>query len=169
MQSDGIFIASRKWANRDRVEHIGGNKRFAVLSRLGPAIRETVVGDFAMSNPGHSGFSLRESELYETDKGKKVAKFLEDAVNWALFEERPHTSKQRENATRRKWYLCGLMAPFFGIPYIRVKEPLYVTIDEVYDWIFNGEKIVFRRSKYRVGSEGPDKGQQLEFMLEDKV
>nr|MDQ3821600.1 hypothetical protein [Acidobacteriota bacterium] len=90
--------------------------------------------------------------------------------NWALFEERPHTSKQqKETATRRKWYLCALMAPFFGIPYIRVKEPLYVTIDEVYDWIFKGDKIVLRRSKSRFGNEDTNKGQQLEFLLEDKV
>jgi hypothetical protein len=149
VQADGIHDASDQWRNRDRTEHIGGRKRWEVLSRLGPAIHEALVEDMAISNPGHSGFSLRESELYGTEKGEELARFLQDAVSWAILEERPHTSKQRESATRRKWYLHPLLSPAFSIPHIRVKEPLYVSADQVYEWIFSSKRIDFRSLRSR--------------------
>lgn len=143
IQSKGIFAASEQWLNRDKNEQIGGRKRFEVVTRLGTAIHESLIGDLAISNPGHSGFSLRETDLSGSEKGKIVAEFLQRAVSWAIFEERAHTSKFREAAIRRKWYLHPLLSPFFAIPYKRVKEPLYVNIDDVYNWVFGIEKVKF--------------------------
>lgn len=161
VQSDGVFTASRKWATRDRVEHIGGRKRYEVLSRIGPAIREALIGDLALSNPGHSGFSLKESDLSADEKGRAVSKFIEDAVSWAIFEERIHTPKSKESATRRKWYLNPLFSPYFGIPHVRVKEPLYVSSNEVYDWLFGNSKIIFKSPRTRSTSRGQLTSQQL--------
>lgn len=148
VQSDGIFEASEKWRNRDRNEHLGGRMRWEILGRLGPAIHNALVEDYAMSNPGHSGFSIRESELWGNEESSAVARFLLNAVSWAIFEERPHMSKvSGVSGTRRKFYLHPLLSPAFAIPYIRVKEPLYVTVHVVYRWLFRNEPIIFQGKK----------------------
>lgn len=149
VQADAIHEASNQWRNRDRNEHTGGRQRWEILSRLGPAIHDALIGDLAISNPGHSGFSLRESELSRSERGERVARFLHDAVSWAILEERAHTSKQRESATRRKWYLHPLLSPAFSVPHIRAKEPLYLTVDEVYEWFFEGKQIRFYSGRAR--------------------
>lgn len=122
-----------------------------MLSRLGPSIHDALISDFAISNPGHSGFSLKETDLWtgqeEDENKKKVTEFLQKAVSWAILEERPHVSKKREGVSRRKWYLHPLFSPVFAIPYIRAKEPFYVDIIDVYNWIYVGEAIKFSRSR----------------------
>jgi len=165
VQADGIHEASNQWRNRDRNEHTGGRKRWEVLSRLGPAIHEALVEDLAISNPGHSGFSVRESEFSGSERGERLARFLQDAVSWAIFEERAHTSKQRESSTRRKWYLHPLLSPAFSIPHIRSKEPLYVHAEQVYEWIFEGKQIKFRPLRSRRLKEHEN---QLTLRIEDK-
>lgn len=149
-QTQGIYLASEKWRERDRNEQLGGSRRYAVLAKLGPAISEALTRDLAISNPGHSGFSLREPDLLEEerpdDHRAKVAQFLRNAVSWAILEERAHTSKKREGASRRKWYLHPLLSPVFQIPHVRVKEPLYTNPEVVYDWLFGTGKIVFGRT-----------------------
>jgi hypothetical protein len=147
IQTEGVFVASDTWRNRDRNEPGRGRKRYDVLNRLGPAIHDLLIGDLAISNPGHSGFSLRESDFSNDERGEKVREFLQNAVSWAIFEERPHTSKQREAATRRKWYLHPLLSPVFDIPVARVKEPLYVELDDVFAWLFERGKVSFRRNR----------------------
>jgi hypothetical protein len=157
-QSEGIYLASEEWFHRDRNEHSGGRQRYEVISRLGPSIHDALVGDLAISNPGYSGFSLRESDFGNIEEGRKVERYLENAVSWAILEERPHTSKFHEGARRRKWYLHPLLSPIFGIPYKRVKEPLYTDIKMVYAWIFESAKIKFglthRKRKAKVEHQG---------------
>jgi hypothetical protein len=64
VQSEGIYTASEMWRNRDRNEHIGGSQRYdVIINRLGAGIHTSLIKDQAISNPGHSGFSLREDEL----------------------------------------------------------------------------------------------------------
>ena len=70
-------------------------------------------------------------------------------MNFAIFEERSHTSKNREGATRRKYYLHPLLSPVYGIPFKRVKEPLYVSVKEALDWVFEHKPIDFRPQKRR--------------------
>jgi hypothetical protein len=146
-QSEGIHIASDEWLTRDRNEHTGGRHRYDFLNRLGPSIHDALLKDLAISNPGHSGFSLKESDLSNSMEGRKVGEFLQNAVSWAILEERPHTSKLREGATRHKWYLHPLLAPSFGIPFKRVKEPLYIDIKDVYEWIYENAKMKFAPSR----------------------
>jgi hypothetical protein len=150
IQADGIFKASETWRNRDRTEKIGGSMRYEFLSRLGPAIHTHLIQDLAISNPGHSGFSLRDVDLVTTKEGQEVAEFLHRAVSWAILEERSHTSKLKEKEARRKWYLHPLLSPEFGIPYRRAKEPYYINdISLIHDWIVKKDDIKFgsRRKK----------------------
>lgn len=162
IQTAGIVGASTKWRNRDRNEQDGGSKRYEVLGRLGMAIHDTLIGDLAVSNPGHSGFSLRESDFLDGSRqGQEVAAFLRKCVSWGILEEREHTSKERQGATRRKWYLHPLLSPCFGIPYIRSKEPFYSTTNDVWQWITGAERIQFG-SKHKRSRAG-----QLKMPLEE--
>lgn len=169
IQTEGIYLASERWGLRDKNENIGGRQRYSVLDRLGRAIRESLVEDFGISNPGHSGFSLREADFVSNEAGKKVARFLQNAVSWAIFEERPHTSKERKDLGRRKWYLHPILSPFFGIPHIRVKEPAYVDVKEVYEWIFGVGKIKFarRRREASQAQQRQQSGKQLKLPIEN--
>lgn len=168
VQTQGIFLASEKWRERDRNEQLGGSRRYAILARLGPAIGEALIRDLAISNPGHSGFSLREADLLGDDRADdqraKVAQFLHQAVSWAILEERTHTSKKREGASRRKWYLHPLLSPVFQIPHVRVKEPLYTNPEVVYVWLFGTGKIVFGHN-LAVGRPNKQATKQLRFPL----
>jgi hypothetical protein len=142
-QTEGVFSAAGKFLRRESNEKGGGSRRYHVLSRLGHAIAQSVIRDEALSNPGHTGFSLREIDLQQGTRGAEVAAFLDGGVNFGIFEEREHTSKHKEPFSRRKWYLHPLLSANFGIPYKRVKEPLYVDIDTVYRWFFTDEPIHF--------------------------
>lgn len=137
IQSEGIFEASHRWRVRDRTEtHGGGSHRYSVLGRLGPAIHDYLMKDLAISNPGHTGFSLRQPDL-SVAAARSVIDFLGSGVNWAIFEERLHTSKNG-GATRSKWFLHPILSPAFGIPLKRVKEPYYTTLEEVHQWLSDG-------------------------------
>ncbi len=151
--SDGIRVASNKWVQRDRLETTGGSRRYAVLSRLGPAIHDSVVKDEALSNPGHTGFSLREIDI---DQDPAVCEFLRNGVSWAILEERSHSSKNAGDTTRRKFYLHPLLSPAFDIPYRRVKEPLYIGLRQAIDWLTTDAPIFFgtrRNDKRRIAHQ----------------
>ncbi len=59
VQKDAIVSASRKWVSRDQTDNVDGSLRYSVLGKVGTAIRRSVVLDRAISNPGHTGISLR--------------------------------------------------------------------------------------------------------------
>ena len=42
-----------------------------------------------------------------------------------------HTTKTSDKKERKKWYLAPLSSPFYRIPHIHTKEPIYVTAIEV--------------------------------------
>ena len=147
VQSDGIWNASKNWYERDKIENAGGTRRYQVVNNLGSAIGDFVVRDLGISNPGHTGFSLRETDLFNSQEGQQVALFLNEAVSWAVFEERRHKSKQREGAARRKWYLHPLISPTFSVPFRRVKEPFYAAIDQVSQWLKATGQIRFGKEK----------------------
>jgi hypothetical protein len=147
IQTDAIRAASSKWVQRDRLETTGGSKRYRIIARLGPAIHAAIVSDTALSNPGHSGFSLREIDI---ERSSAIQSFLHNGVSWAILEERPHTSRSRGDSTRRKYYLHPLLSPMFEIPHRRAKEPLYITFEQAQQWFTTDEPISFVGiTKYR--------------------
>lgn len=155
LQSEGVRGASEIWRTRDREDKLGGRRRYEVVSRFGAFIHEYLVRDWAISNPGHSGFSLSDSELFGSAKGQEVLEFLGNAVSWSILEERRHKSKQGDGSTRRKWYLHAILSPSFVIPHTRVKEPLYVSVEQMHEWIFGsgGTPLVPRRRPSRSGNQ----------------
>ena len=152
IQTNAVYDAAEKWRNRDRNENLGGRERYEILTRLGFAIHETLIGDYAISNPGHSGFSIREADFRASERAERVINLVKNAVSWAILEERPHTSKQQESA-RRKYYLHPLLSPVFAIPHTRVKEPLYASIDDVFRWFFSTEEVKFRHHGLKKGQD----------------
>jgi hypothetical protein len=136
IQSEGVMVASRKWLERDRSEQLGGERRYRIIHGIGTAIRLALVDNNpGLSNPGHSGFSIDNEELSDdSDLAIEVNAFLRKGVNWAIFEERVHTSKN-DKRPRRKYYLHPLLSPILRIPHTRVKEPKYVRVETVSSWI----------------------------------
>jgi len=148
IQSEGILRASLKWRERDRNEPNYGSHRYLVINKIGTAINNSIRDDLSLSNPGHTGFSILESELYFNNQiNKKVRKFIEDAVSWGIFEERRHRSKNKKDSTRRKYYLHPLLSPNYEIPIKRVKEPYYTDIKQLYKWLFSDENVDYGRKK----------------------
>jgi hypothetical protein len=142
--SEGIRSASQIWSYRDADEKSGGGQRHSVLNRLGTAIHRSIEEDGAISNPGHSGFSVRESDLDRED-WNRISTFLNDGVKWGILEERLHTSKAAGDTRRRKYYLHSLLSPYCIIPMTRVKEPLYINSRNILEeWIFGSSPIRFR-------------------------
>lgn len=142
IQTDAIVAASRKWLERDS-NWPAGARRYAAVNSLGTAISASIQADIALSNPGHTGFSIQEPPLYVDEKGGEVRGFLTNAVSWATLEERRHKSKHKGDAARRKYYLHPILSPSFGIPIKRVKEPYYATIERIHEWLFSGNAVVF--------------------------
>jgi hypothetical protein len=147
IQSAAIQDASHKWAYRDKNEQHGGSRRFVAIAQIGGAIHMYLKRDLALSNPGHSGFSLKESEMIGSNSRDEVRQFLQNAVSWAIMEERTHTSKMSDGAIRSKWYLHPMLSPEYVLPVTRVKEPLYVNVEQVHTWLFGGETVVFGPKK----------------------
>jgi len=49
-------------------------------------------------------------------------------VDYGDLLEGTHTTKNKDRAPRLKWYLNPLLCPYFRIPYIRTKEPVYTNL-----------------------------------------
>ncbi|MEO8360915.1 MAG: hypothetical protein ABI672_12860 [Vicinamibacteria bacterium] len=139
-QTLGIRKASVTWKERDESdERSGGARRADALNRLGAALKNLVLLDPAISNPGHSGFSLSETDgdgSLTREHSDRLHGFLDDAVSWASLEQRTHTSKEKGGGIRRKWYLHPLLSPAFGLPIVRVKEPKYVRPEVLFECLF---------------------------------
>ena len=165
VQSAGAYAASLRWRTRDKNGLDQGARRYIVLTNLGAAIRSAVIDDMGISNPGHSGFSVSESDLY-AEGATDARRFLQNAVNWAVMEERRHVSKEDRSTARLKYYLHPLLAPSLGIPYKRVKEPRYVEAEDVVGWVSLAAKPELR-SRFRRSSQAaepsPDDSQQRLF------
>lgn len=144
MQSEGIRKAAERWLARDKNEVSKGAKRHAVVQRLGDQIHSYLVADEAISNPGHTGFSVNEADLADP-KYESEREFLLTAVHWAILEERVHTSKTHTGDRRRKFFLHPLLSAAFNIPTKRVKEPLYTSMSAVQQLIQERVRLFIRK------------------------
>ena len=130
-QAVGIYEASAHWYEKIAIE-AGGNERKRFFEYIGTMFHKRMYEDSAMSNPGHNGFSLKESEL---SSDNEVRRFLDDAVDFGDLHDAPHTTKTKDKAKRKKWYLNPILSPYFRIPVIHTKEPMYVNVQDVRKWI----------------------------------
>lgn len=136
-QAIGIAEASQIWFKKIQVG-LEANQRTKLVSALGQWFRRRMLNDRALSNPGHSGFSLLESELSTDHFLVPVIKSCRDHGD---LMESQHTTKNADQAPRFKWYLHPLLCPLFRIPHIRTKEPIYTSLSELQD-IYNNQRRV---------------------------
>ncbi len=142
----GIFEASKLWVDKLREGLDGDNRRNFIL-KLGDWFSRGLRQDKAMSNPGHNGFSMR---LYEFEKDDRINILIKRCRDHGDLIESDHTSKGRDGK-RKKWYLNPILCPYFRIPHVRTKEPIYAKLD-----ILRGVLSGFPKSKAR------DEGRNLE-------
>ncbi len=128
IQSMGIHEASSNWYQQVIARETDGNKRQRFIERLGTYLYKRLYEDKAMSYPGGNGFSLKESDL---EKQPGVNRFLQDTSDFGDLYEFPHTTKTKDKAKRKKWYLHPLLSPYFKIHVEHTKEPLYLSIEEI--------------------------------------
>lgn len=131
IQRVGINEASDEWF--DKITELkGGRKRKLLVQHLGTAFYDALVNDKPMSYPGRNGFSVSIEEL---EKNNAVYEFLKDASDFGDLYDAPHTSKHKTKKRRWKWYLNPILSPHFKIPETHTKEPLYVSVKTVTDWM----------------------------------
>lgn len=87
-----------------------------------------MLKDRALSYPGHNGFSILASEMNSQFSLVALIKTCRDHGD---LMESLHTTKNKDQERRLKWYLHPLLCPLFRIPHIRTKEPIYTTLDEL--------------------------------------
>jgi hypothetical protein len=95
-----------------------------------------MLADHTLSYPGHSGFSLLESELTSPVALVGIIKACRDHGD---LMESNHTTKDKDQAQRIKWYLHPLLCPLFRIPHIRTKEPIYTSLTDL-QALFDNQK-----------------------------
>lgn len=127
-QATGIYDASRSWFEKVIPQGFNGHSRQANVRVLGEWFAKRMLTDKAMSNPGHNGFSLTRED-FESDE--VVAEWLKLATGFGDLVSAPHTTKLKDRKTRIKWYLAPVLSPYFRIPHIHTKEPIYTTTVEL--------------------------------------
>jgi len=136
-QSIGILSASTHW--HDKItETPGGHERKRFVDVLGKEFRRSLLEDQHMSYPGANGFSITNEEL-DLPSSERVRVLLQQAVDYGVLIEVPHTTKMNDRKPRTKWYLNPIYSPYFNIPETHVKEPQYVRVTDVLTWIGKSE------------------------------
>ncbi|WP_144113004.1 hypothetical protein [Paraburkholderia sp. BCC1886] len=123
----GITEASQIWFKKIQVG-LEADQRTRLVTVLGGWFRRRMLEDQALSYPGHSGFSLLQSDISAEDFIVSIIKSCRDHGDLL---ESAHTTKHRDQAPRLKWYLHPLLCPLFRIPHIRTKEPIYSSPQEI--------------------------------------
>lgn len=125
----GISEASRTWMNKIRVG-FEAERRADLVTALGSWFRRRMLADRSLTYPGHNGFSLRVSDM---KTGHPLVALIKVCRDHGDLLETSHTTKEKDQAFRLKWYLHPLLCPLFRIPYVRTKEPIYTSLVELTD------------------------------------
>lgn len=101
------------------------------MQKLGQRFAELLLSDAKMSNPGHNGISISIEELQSSPEAYD---FLIEAVDYGNLIMTEHANRSGRRR-RLKFYLNPLYCPIFRIPFQRTKEPLYLSIEKLEDWL----------------------------------
>jgi len=131
VQTVGIIRAGRNWLDRITSEYGRSDDRSRLVQKMGEKFAEILLSDRRMSNPGQNGVSLSVDEL---DANPLIRGFLVEAVDYGNLVMTEHANRSGR-ARRRKFYLNPLYCPIFRIPFQRTKEPLYLPMPILQDWL----------------------------------
>lgn len=121
----GIYEASRVWFEKIR-DGQDGDRRYSFVQSMAAMFIRSLRTDRVLSNPGHNGFSLARQD-FETNR-LEVVEVIKSCRDHGDLMESNHTTKEKSAELRIKWYLNPILSPFFRIPHIRTKEPIYTTV-----------------------------------------
>lgn len=130
VQSQGVMEASIEWRSK-QIEGLNARQRKKFADVLGEHFYSSMIDDKSMSYPGANGISISDVDL---DGNPKISEFLREAAGFGDLFSSPHTSK-RKGEKRTKFYLAPILSPFFRIPAVHTKEPEYVKIAQVQNWL----------------------------------
>lgn len=124
IQATGIYDASRSWVEKSIPQGYDGNSRLRVVENLAVYFARVLGDDKAMSNPGNNGVSLTVEDYRENQRIRAVLNLGSDFGDLVVA---PHTSKLADKRPRIKWYVAPILSPYFRIPHVHTKEPVYLT------------------------------------------
>jgi hypothetical protein len=132
IQTIGVFQAARTWLERIPSDYGRSDDRYKLIQLLGEKFSQTLHSDLKMSNPGHNGISL---EIEDLRSNLDVFNFLVEAVDYGNLTMVEHATKNKNRRRRYKFYLNPLYCPIYRIPFQRSKEPIYLTMDKLKEWL----------------------------------
>lgn len=132
VQSLGVQKASKYWIEKITQETGMSSERSRFVATIAGFFNKKLFADKKISYPGHTGFSIQKSELFEYPN---VREYLEELVDYGNLLMLDHTTKNKDRKQRVKFYLNPIFCPHFGIPFIRTKEPYYSPLIEVVSWL----------------------------------
>ena len=138
----GIYEASKLWVDKLREGQDGDRRRKFILT-IGEWFAQELRRDKALSNPGHNGFSLLQREF---DLDDPINETIRRCRDYGDLIESQHTSKAK-SGKRLKWYLNPILCPYFGLPHIRTKEPIYVNLEKLRDVLNARARVDEERNK----------------------
>ncbi|MEZ6127805.1 MAG: hypothetical protein R3C59_03925 [Planctomycetaceae bacterium] len=133
-QAQGIWEASEFW-HRKIPQSADGDTLQRLVDVIGQRLNQQLISDRAMSYPGANGFSLAVDDLCGDPEIKRL---LDDATAECLLLQRAHTPKTKSRGRSIKWYPHPILAPFYGLTVPRTKEPLYVSVATLRQWLVTG-------------------------------
>jgi hypothetical protein len=133
IQSTAILRASTDWIKMIKAQSGRSAERARFVEGVGEVLRAKLMSDEKMSYPGRNGFSVLNSDLHAHPD---VKGFLEQLADYGNVLMLPHTSKNKKDGPRTKFYFHPIFCPSLKVPYGRTKEPYYVDLKEVAEWIY---------------------------------
>lgn len=147
VQSQGVMEASIEWRSK-QIEGPNARQRKKFVDVLGEHFYLNLNNDKAMSYPGANGISISDVEI---ENEPEIHMFLWESASFGDLFETSHTSKKK-GEKRTKYYLAPILSPYFRIPAIHTKEPEYVKIEQVKNWLNgNARTVVVKATSQQPG------------------
>jgi len=139
LQDLGIQQASEYWYRKLRADPNGGDDRYRFVKEMAEELRIKLREDKKMSYPGANGFSLSQRDL---EKTPEISEFLDSCTAYGVLTTNKHTPKTSSLGISQKWYLFPILSPYFQLPVVHTKEPLYVKPDHVQAWLIKADVLI---------------------------
>lgn len=144
VQDLGIQQASEYWYRKLRADPNGGDDRHRFISVVAGVLRIGLRDDKRMSYPGANGFSLSDRDL---EASPEVNAFLDMCTAYGALMMSKHTPKSSQRGDSKKWYLFPILTPYFQLPTAHTKEPLYIRVNKIEEWLDKSKIYLHKKLK----------------------
>ena len=132
VQTIAVFQTARTWLDRIPSDYGRSDHRYKLIQLLGEKFSTALHSDLKMSNPGQNGISLSIEDLRANSD---IFQFLIEAVDYGNLVMVEHATRNKNRKRRYKFYLNPLYCPIYRIPYQHSKEPIYMTVERLKEWL----------------------------------